>query len=57
MKATRALSNVASWVEAIDLAIPKDTYSKITAGPLTEGFGSIHNPKTGEPFDVRFRTS
>jgi galactose mutarotase-like enzyme len=53
-RSTRALLNGETWVDAVDSAIPKGNCSKLVAGPLTEGYCGIHNPKTGERFDFEW---
>jgi galactose mutarotase-like enzyme len=54
---TRGLLNGEGWVDAVDSAVPKGNCSKLLAGPLTEGFGGIHNSKTGERFDCEWNTA
>jgi galactose mutarotase-like enzyme len=54
---TRALLGGADWVDAVDSAIPKGNCSKLVAGPLTEGLGGIHNPKTGEQLDFEWNAT
>jgi galactose mutarotase-like enzyme len=51
---TRSLLNGEGWLDAVDSAIPNGNCSKLLAGPLTEGFGGIHNSKTGERFDCEW---
>jgi galactose mutarotase-like enzyme len=54
---TRALLNGASWVDAVDSAVPDGNCSKLVAGPLTEAFCGIHNSKTGERFDFEWNAA
>jgi len=53
-RSTRALLNGDDWVDAVDSAIPKGNCSKLIAGPLTDGYCGIHNPKTSERFDFEW---
>ena len=45
---TRALVNGATWVDAIDSAIPHRNCAKVFAAPVSEGRAAINNPDTGD---------
>jgi galactose mutarotase-like enzyme len=47
-KATRALLNGATWVDAIDSMVPEKKCAKVFAQPVAEGLAGIHNCITGE---------
>jgi galactose mutarotase-like enzyme len=54
---TRAFLKGASWIDAIDSAIPEENCSKLFAGPLTDGFSGIQNQRTGERLDFEWNTT
>ena len=54
---TRALLDGNNWVDAVDSAMPNGNCSKLLAGPVTEGFSGIHNPKTGDRFDFEWNAA
>ena len=45
---TRALLDGASWVDAVDSAMPKDNCAKVFAAPIREGSVTINNRCTGD---------
>ena len=45
---TRALLNGAPWLDALSLTRAKRDCEKLFASPLSEGWASIYNPKTGD---------
>jgi galactose mutarotase-like enzyme len=54
---TRALLDGEAWVDALHSSVPRGRCSKLYAGPLTQGFAAIHNPKTGDRIDFEWTPS
>lgn len=48
---TRDLLNGATWVDAINSAVPPNRCEKIFARPITEGSAGIHNRASGDRLD------
>lgn len=51
---TRESLNGEGWIDELDLAIPKGSFSKIFAGPLKSGFAAIHSDTTGERIEFEW---
>jgi hypothetical protein len=47
-ESTRSQLNGATWVDAIDVAVPEAKCAKIFAAPVSEGWAAVNNPQTGD---------